>query len=127
MNINFSRNLAFAVGTVIPLVSLVRHFNTPEGDAVTFLVDLAVGGFLLIGVWRVRENRHSGQRFLAAAWGLTVGVLYAHVMIELEAMKRSGPPASPLLSDLGLVVNGLAVIICLAGLVTSLGTTRKHK
>ena len=126
MNLGFSRTLAFIYGTAMPLLGFVRILTSTNRDPVGFFVDLVAGAFLLIGAWRVGVVPHSGQRFLAAAWGLTVGLLFTSLYGEIQSMWTPAMVESPIPPE-GVVAGlSLAFLGAVIGLITCLRSIRKH-
>ena len=126
MDLGFSRMLAFIYGTALPLLGFVRMLTATNRDPVGFFVDLIAGAFLMVGAWRVGVTAHSGQRYLAAAWGLTVGLLFSSLYREIQSMWVSAMVESPIPPE-GVVAGiGLALFGAVIGLITCLRSIRKH-
>jgi hypothetical protein len=125
MNLGFSKTLAIIVGTALPLLGIVRTRLAPS-DPVDFFEDLIAGAFLLVGAWRVGVAPHSGQRYLAAAWGLTIGLFYYDLYTQIQALSK------PVIGDVtfgpewSVAAAGIELIIAIVGLITCLRSTRSH-
>lgn len=126
MNVRFSRALAIIFGIALPVLGVVRNWTTPNGDAAGLFIDLAAGSLLLYGVWRVAENEHSGQRFLAAGWGMAVGLSYASMTRHIEEMSVASSVAAPILPEWSLATVAVALLVSIVGLVSSLRSIRRH-
>ncbi len=127
MNLGFSRVLAIVFGTALPLLGMVRNLML-EPDAGSFFPDLVAGAFLLVGAWRVGVSPHSGQRFLAAAWGLTIGLFYADLHDQIEAMYRPVIVEAPtpfIPPELAIAASGFGLLMAILGLIGCLRSTRK--
>jgi hypothetical protein len=127
MDLGFSRTLAIIFGTALPLLGIVRMFTGTSGDPTGFFVDLVNGAFLLVGAWRVGVVAHSGQRFLAAAWGLTVGLFYASLQAQIQAMSKPSVIETPIPPEWAAAGTGFGLLLSIIGLITCLRSTRKHK
>jgi hypothetical protein len=126
MDLGLSRTLAFIYGTALPLLGFVRMLTGTNRDPVGFFVDLVAGAFLLVGAWRVGVAAHSGQRYLAAAWGLTVGLLFTALYGEIQSMWVPAMVESPIPPE-GVVAGiSLALLGAVIGLITCLRSIRKH-
>jgi len=126
MDVKFSRTLAIIFGVLLPLLGIVRNWTTPKGDAAGFFVDLAAGGMLLYGVWRVAEKERSGQRFLAAGWGLTVGLIYASLEQQVEALYAGTVAEAPIPAEWSVALTAFGLLLSIVGLVSGLRSTKKH-
>jgi hypothetical protein len=122
MNLGFSKVLAIIIGTALPLLAIVRSW-TAGGDAASFFADLLAGAFLLVGAWRVSISPHSGQRFLAAAWGLTMGLFYSSLYMQALAFWKPVTDEIPL--EFSIAVTGFGLLIAILGLIACLKSTRK--
>jgi hypothetical protein len=125
MNLGFSKTLAIIFGTALPLLAIVRNFTT-QSDPVGFFVELVAGSFLLISAWRVGMVAHSGQRFLAAAWGLTVGLFYSSLYAQWLMMSKPPLVEPPIPPGYALAATGLGLVVAILGLITCLRSIRKH-
>ena len=126
MDIGFSRTLAIILGAALPLLGFIRQITTATGDATGFFTDLVVGIFLLFGAWKVGEKTHTGQRYLAAAWGMTVGVFISTLAAQISGLGQVEPVAPPISRSWLTVSAGLGLILATVGLITSLRSTKKH-
>ena len=126
MNVGSSRWLAIAFGVLIPVLGIVRNWTEAKQDIAGFFGDIAIGAFLLFGAWKAGQNVRSGQRYLAAGWGMTCGLFYTSLANQIKAMGEPvqtdimfGPEWSATFTSMGLLV---AII----GLIASLRSTRNH-
>jgi len=126
MDIGFSKTLAFIYGTALPLLGFVRILTATDRDPVSFFVDLIAGAFLLVGAWRVSVVPHSGQRFLAAAWGLTVGLLFTALNEQIQTMSTPAAIAGEIPPELVVAGMGIAFLGAVTGLINCLRSIRKH-
>jgi hypothetical protein len=119
MNIGFSSILAGAFGITIPMLGIVRNWTISErttASGVEFFFELIVGAFLLYGAWKVRENVHAGRRFLTAGWGLACGLFYSDIVSLLRSTAFD--------DELTVAFTSIAMLLAVAGLATSLRSTR---
>jgi len=126
MNVRFSRALAIIFGIALPVLGIVRNWTLPNGDAAGFFIDLATGGLLLYGVWRTAENEHSGQRYLAAGWGMAFAIYYTSAMRQIETMSVSNNGDVPIPAEWSVAGSMIGIICSIAGLLSSLRSIRKH-
>jgi hypothetical protein len=126
MGIGFSRTLAIILGTALPLLGFIRQATTTNADAPSFVIDLVLGIFLLYGAWKVGEKKHTGQRYLAAAWGMTVGVFYYTLAAQITRLNKGELFAVTIPLEWLVVAAGLGLVVAMAGLITSLRSIKKH-
>lgn len=125
MNLGFSSSLAFVLGILLPVLGLVRGATATDADLPAFFADLICGGMLLFGAVKTRQRAHSGQRFLAAAYGLTFGVFYSSVMVQLQPRIGGIAPAEgDIPSEVMIVPTVLGLLVAGIGLLTSLRSIR---
>ena len=124
MNLGFSKTLAIIFGTALPLMAIVRNFAA-QTDPAGFFVDLIAGAFLLVGAWRVGVVPHSGQRFLAAAWGLTIGLFYSSFYAQWLMMSNPVSVEPPIPPGYALAATALGLFVAILGLIASLRSIRK--
>jgi hypothetical protein len=125
MNLGFSASLAFVLGVLLPILGLVRSWTMSDPDASTFIADLMCGGMLLLAAVKTRQRAHTGQRFLAAAYGLTFGMFYSGLMFQLRP--RVEPVARPdgsIPEEWMIVPTIVGLLITGVGLLTSLRSIR---
>ena len=125
MNLGFSKTLAIILGTALPLLGIVRNF-TAQADPAAFFVDLIAGAFLLVGAWRVGVAAHSGQRYLAAAWGLTIGLFYSSFYAQIQMLSKPVLVETPIPPVWGVVGTGFGLFVAILGLIACLRSIRKH-
>jgi len=126
MNLGFSRTLAIIFGTALPLMAFVRMLTATNRDPVGFFADLIAGAFLLVGAWRAGEVPHSGQRFLAAAWGLTIGLLYSSLYAQIQTMWSPSIVEPPISPEWAVAATSLVLLVAVIGLIACLRSARKH-
>jgi hypothetical protein len=120
MNIWLSRNLAILLGVITPLLETIRRWHTWQENPPAFFDDFILGGLLLYGAWRVGKNVESGQKFLAAAWGFTCGMVYSSFFWQLEQMRLGASDPAPISSGWVAVIKGIGFALSILGFVTSL-------
>ena len=120
MNIWFSRNLAVFLGIITPILETIRRWHTWRDNPPAFFDDFILGGLLLYGAWRVSKNPGSGQKFLAAAWGFTFGMVYSSFFWQLEQMWLGAIDPAPISSSWVAVIKGIGFALTILGFVTSL-------
>jgi hypothetical protein len=125
MNLGFSKTLAIIFGTALPLLGIVRSFTT-QADPVGFFVDIVAGAFLLLGAWRVSVSAHSGQRYLAAAWGLTIGLFYSELYAQVRTMSKPAMVNPMIGPEWSVAATGIGLLIAIIGLIACLRSIRKH-
>jgi hypothetical protein len=126
MNVRFSRALAIVFGIALPVLGIVRNWTSPTGDVTGFFIDLAAGGWLVFGVWRTAENEHSGQRFLAAGWGMAFALYYTSTMRLIEGLSITAPVATPIPPEWSVAGSMVGMLVAIAGLLTSLRSIKKR-
>jgi len=120
MNIWFSRWLAIFLGITAPVLETIRRWHTWQENPPAFFDDYILGGLLLYGAWRVGKDAESGQRFLAAAWGFTFGMVYASLTWQLEQWRLGNPDPAPISSGWVAVIKGIGFALAILGFITSL-------
>ena len=120
MNILFSRYLAIFLGIISPLLETVRRWHTWQENPSAFFDDYILGGLLLYGAWRVGKNAESGQRFLAAGWGFSLGMVYSSFFWQLQQNRLGAIDPAPVSSEWVAFIKGIGFILVIIGFVTSL-------
>jgi hypothetical protein len=120
MTITFSRNLAIVIGIVTPVLETIRRWSTWTEYPPAMLDDYFIGGFLLYGAWRVSKNAVSGQRFLAAAWRVGLGMVFLSFFGQLRQMQLGEVDPAPVSTEWVAVIKGIGLLIVIVGLITSL-------
>lgn len=120
MDIWFSRNLAVFLGIITPILETIRRWRTWRDNPPAFFDDFILGGLLLYGAWRVSKNPGSGQKFLAAAWGFTFGMVYASLTWQWEQWRLGNPDPAPISSGWVLAIKGIGFALAIMGLIASL-------
>lgn len=120
MPMRVSKVLAVTIGVLAPLLDTIRRWHTWTENPPALLDDYLLGGVLLFGVWRVHLNPAEGQRFLAAGWGVALGMVVLSFFGQIDAIMRGRPDPAPVSSEAVAVVKGLGLLIVIIGLITSL-------
>jgi hypothetical protein len=115
-----SRHLALTLGVAIPALETIRRWHQ-LGDArywPTWLEDLILGA-VLIAAWKLTANgRYGNAKYLAAAWGITVGMAYASFGSQL--MHLDMPDPAPISSAWVAAIKGIGFVLAIAGLIGAL-------
>lgn len=127
MDVRFSRYLALIFGIALPVLGVVRNWTLPKGDASGLFIDLAAGSLLLYGIWRTAKVEHSGQRFLAAGWGMAFALYFTSTMRQIEEMSAASSVDTPIPPEWSVAGSMIGLICSLAGLLSSLRSIKKHK
>ncbi len=120
MTIWFSRNLAIFLGIITPLLETIRRWHTWQENPPAFFDDYILGGLLLYGAWRVGKDARSGQKFLAAAWGFSLGMVYSSFFWHLEQIKLGNSDPAPIPTEWVAAIKGIGFILVIIGFATSL-------
>ena len=120
MSIWLSRNLAVFIGVLAPLLDTVRRWKTWTEYPPALLDDYFLGALLLYGAWRVSKNAVDGQRFLSAAWGVALGMIFLSFFGQIERIMRGEADPAPVSSESVAVIKGIGFLIVIIGFVTSL-------
>jgi hypothetical protein len=114
MNLGFGASLAYVMGVLLPVMGVVRNWTANDSDIGAFFADLLCGGLLLFGAVKTGQRPHTGQRFLSAAWGLTVGIFYASLMQQLQ------PKANGIIAVEGYIPEEYLIVPTIVGLLIAL-------
>lgn len=79
-----------------------------------------MGALLIYGAWRTGRDVRSGQRFLAAAWGLACGFGYYSFFGQLRSMGLHEVDPAPISSEGVALIKGLAWALAILALIVSL-------
>jgi hypothetical protein len=120
MTINFARRLAYAGGVLAPLGETIRRWSTWRDNPPALFDDYLIGALLIYGAWRVGRDAHAGQRFLAAAWGVSCGMGYASFFSQLYFNRQGVADPSRLPGEWVAGVKGVAFAVSILALVASL-------
>lgn len=120
MGIRFSRNLAFVLGILTPLLETIRRWGTWQSDPPSFFDDYILGGLLLFGAWRVTNDPRTGQKFLAAGWGFMCGMAYLSFFGQLHDMRLGEVDPAPVPTECVAAIKGIGFAFAILGLITSL-------
>ncbi|MGI8731900.1 MAG: hypothetical protein ACR2LM_01175 [Pyrinomonadaceae bacterium] len=88
--------------------------------AVKFFDDYLMGALLIYGAWRTGRDVRSGQRFLAAAWGLACGFGYYSFFGQLRSMGLHEVDPAPISSEWVALIKDLAWALAILALIVSL-------
>ena len=124
MNIWLSRKLAIFLGVITPLLETIRRWSTWQENPAAFFDDYILGGLLIYGAWRVGRDVQSGQKFLAAAWGFALGMVYSSFFWQLEQMRVGAVDPAPISSEWVAVIKGIGFLLVTLGFATSLRPVR---
>ena len=116
----FSRNLAIFLGIITPLLETIRRWHTWRENPPAFFDDYILGALLLYGAWRVGKDASGGQRFLAAAWGFSFGMVYSSFIWQLEQMRLGTIDPAPISSGWVAIIKGIGFVLVIIGFITSL-------
>ena len=120
MTIRFSRYLALFIGIVTPVLETIRRWSTWHENPPALFDDYVLAGFLLFGAWRVGKDAVNGQRFLAAAWGVALGMVFLSFFGQLASLRAGQADPAPVSSEWVAVVKGAGLVIVVLGLISSL-------
>lgn len=120
MTIILSKNLAIVIGAITPLLETVRRWSTWQEDPPSFFDDFLLGGLLLYGAWRVSKEPVSGQRFLAAGWGVALGMVFLSFFGQLRMLREGTVDPAPISSEWVAIIKGIGFLIVILGFITSL-------
>ena len=120
MTIWFSRNLAIFLGIITPLLETIRRWHTWRENPPAFFDDYLLGALLLYGAWRVGKDAKSGQRFLAAAWGFSFGMVYSSFIWQLEQIRLGNADPAPIPTEWVAIIKGIGFVLVIIGFITSL-------
>ena len=120
MTIGFSRFLALFLGVVTPVLETIRRWSTWHENPPALFDDYVLGGFLLYGAWRVGRDPVDGQRFLAAAWGVALGMVFLSFFGQFHSLRIGVADPAPVSSEWVLIVKGVGFALVLLGLIASL-------
>jgi hypothetical protein len=118
-----SRLFALLAGIALPVVETARRWHQ-LGDVHIWpfwLDDFLIGGFLLYGWWRTRQDVADGRATLAAAWGFACGQCYASFFAQLATLDQPDP--SGLVSSTVVAAKGIALLLAIVALILTLKWT----
>lgn len=124
MTIRLSRYLALFVGIVTPILETVRRWSTWQENPAAMFDDYVLGAFLLYGAWRVGKDAVDGQRFLTAAWGVALGMVFLSFFGQLNSLRLGETDPAPIASEWVVAVKGIGFLIVMIGLISSLRRLR---
>ncbi len=120
MPMRLSRILAVLIGVLAPLLDTVRRWHTWTEWPPAMLDDYLLGAILLYGVWRTGKDAVDGQRFLAAGWGVALGMVVLSFFGQIEGLTQGRSDPAPVSSEWVAAVKGIGLLIVIVGLITSL-------
>ena len=120
MPMRLSRILAVLIGVLAPLLDTIRRWSTWTEWPPAMLDDYLLGAILLYGVWRTGKDPVEGQRFLAAGWGVALGMVVLSFFGQIEGLMHGRSDPAPVSSETVAVVKGIGLLIVIIGLLTSL-------
>ncbi len=120
MTLRLSRNLAVLIGATTPVLETIRRWSTWTDYPPAMLDDYLLGGLLLYGAWRVGKNAGDGQRFLSAAWGVALGMVFLSFFGQLYDLRAGKVDPAPVPSEWVLAIKGIGFLLVIIGLVGSL-------
>jgi hypothetical protein len=112
--------LAVAFGIFLPAADTVRRWHTWRDDPVTLLDDYVLGAVLLSAAWFAGRNPRKGQRFLACAWGITLGVGYGGIVGQLRRLQTGEPDPAPISSEWVAVIKFVLLALALVAIAATL-------
>jgi hypothetical protein len=120
MTLDFPRRLALIAGILLPAAETVRRWHEMGRLSMlpAWLDDYLLGAFLLYAAWRAGRDHISGQRFLAAAWGVACGMGYFSFFGQLARLDQPDPSHFPVLWVVAL--KGAGLLLAFAALLASL-------
>lgn len=126
MIIRLSRHLAIFLGIITPLLETIRRWSTWQENPPAFFDDFIIGGLLLYGAWRVDRDAGAGQKYLAAAWGFTLGMIYSSFFFQLQMIREGRADPAPISSEWVAVIKGIGFVLVVIGFATSLAKIREE-
>ena len=115
-----SRILAILIGVLATLLDTIRRWSTWTEYPPAMLDDYLLGAILLYGVWRTGKDPVEGQRFLAAGWGVALGMVVLSFFGQIEGLLQGQSDPAPVSSEMVAVIKGIGLLIVIIGLVTCL-------
>jgi hypothetical protein len=115
-----SRALAVFLGIFVPIAETVRRWNTWRELPLTLIEDYALAALVLYGAWLVGRDFRSGQRFLAAAWGVVCGVGYCSVVGQWNRIQTGEPDPAPVPSTWVLAIKIALFVLGIVALIATL-------
>jgi hypothetical protein len=125
MTITFSRVAAQILGPLVIAVETWRRWNQ-FGDVRSWPAiadDYLAGAFLFLAATIAKRAPDRGPLYLAAAWGVAAGMMYGSFFSQLQRSAEADPSGLPVVPV--LVVKGIALLVCIGGLVGALD--RRHR
>lgn len=126
IQITFSRNLAIFLGVVTPILETVRRWGTWWEYPPALFDDHVLGGFLLYGAWRAGRDARSGQKFLAASWGVALGMVFLSFFGQIYAIRSGEADPAPVSGEWVAAIKGIGFLLVILGLIGSLRPLRSE-
>jgi hypothetical protein len=121
MKLVVSRRMAQVLGVLLIAVETWRrrHQLTDPIHWPVIVDDYLAGGFLIISARMASPPTTArGHRFLAAAWGVALGMMYGSFFGQLENRASSDPSGAPVVAM--LMVKAVGLLLCVIGFVGAL-------
>lgn len=118
--------LAFAGGTILPILELTRRWSqlTDPAYFMLWFDDIIIAAFLLFSAFKVNQSPKNGQRFLIGAWGYAVGQMVASLVSQIMLIHEPDP--APVSSIAMAWIKAAILCYCFAGLVLSIKKLVPH-
>ena len=120
MSMRLSRILAVVIGVLAPLLETIRRWHTWTEWPPAMFDDYLLGAILLYGVWRTGKDPGDGQRFLAAGWGVALGMVVLSFFGQIQGIVEGRSDPAPISTEWVAVIKGIGLLIVIIGLITSL-------
>lgn len=125
--IRLSRNLAIFLGIITPLMETLRRWSTWQERPQAFFDDYILGALLLYGAWRVGQDGKKGQKFLSAAWGFALALVYVSFFGQMESNRHGIIDPAPISGEWVLIIKGIGFILVIVGFITSLSNVSDNE
>lgn len=100
------------------MLETLRRWGTWWDYPPAYLDDVFIGAFFLFAAWKSARDRHAGQRYLAAAWGVGCGTAYMSLYINAGSIDARDP--SGVSGMVAVAMKGVMLMIAIAGLIGAL-------
>ena len=121
------RNLAFGFGTLLPLLQTIRLWNhlTDAGYFIHWFDDYLFGCFLLFAAFKVLKYKEEGKVYLAAAWGVMVGVAFLSTLGQLDYVIQGKADPAPVSTETVLAIKLLGLLLSIIGMILCFGRKKQ--
>lgn len=116
----FSRILAVILGIFVPVAETIRRWDTWHEAPLRLFDDYMLAGLILYSAWLTGQDLRRGQSFLAAGWGMAVGVAYGSFFRQLDHFRAGEPDPAPIPAIWVVVVKGALLVLSIIALVVTL-------